>query len=158
MPGYYWKHIYWSYICELHYVSLCDIDETDQGRTQLEGQCAATLKDHSATLCYLCGELDMEPYHFCGNEDDHNKRSNESHIISLGKPHSPSELDQNDTIPFQPQSCSSQNTLASDLESHSHILFPTADYVGVRVKINSTVTNGLRQIMVLVHLHYDLDL
>ena len=28
-------------------------------------------------------------------------------------------------------------TLASDLESHSHILFPMADYVGVRVKINS---------------------
>ena len=52
----------------------------------------------------------MEPYHFCGNEDDHNKRSNESHIISLGKPHSPSELDQNDTIPFQPQACSSPNT------------------------------------------------
>ena len=52
----------------------------------------------------------MEPYHFCGNEDDHNKRSNESHIISLGKPHSPSELDQNDRIPFQPQACSSPNT------------------------------------------------
>ena len=27
--------------------------------------------------------------------------------------------------------------LASDLESHSHSLFPMADYVGVRVKINS---------------------
>ena len=77
---------------------------------KVKGQCTATLKDHSATLCYLCGELDMKPYHICGNEDDHNKRSKESHIISLGKPHSPSELDQNDTIPFQPQACSSPNT------------------------------------------------
>ena len=103
-------NIFIGHICEFHYVSLCDIDETDQGRTQLEGQCTATLKDHSATLCYLSGEFDMEPYHFCGNEDDHNKRSNESNIISLGKPYLPSELDQNDTIPFQPQACSSPNT------------------------------------------------
>ena len=94
------SNIFIFHICELHYVSLCDIDETDHGRTQLEGQCTATLKDH----------MDMETYHFCGNEDDHNKRSNESHIISLGKPHSPSELDQNDTIPFQPHACSSPNT------------------------------------------------
>ena len=40
-------NIFIGHICELHYVSLCDIDETDQGRNQLEGQCAATLKDHS---------------------------------------------------------------------------------------------------------------
>ena len=45
-------------------------------------------------------------------------------------------------------------TLASDLESHSHILFPISDYVGVRVNNQLPVTNGLGQIMVLMHWHY----
>ena len=49
-------------------------------------------------------------------------------------------------------------TMASDLESNGHILFPMADYVGghTRIKIFS-LTISLREMLISVHLHYILD-
>ena len=49
-------------------------------------------------------------------------------------------------------------TMTTDIEGHGHILLPMADYVDVHVKSQPSMTYSLRDIRILLHLHFDLDL